>query len=112
MTPSTTLHPTGGRSPPPQGSLKESKRADSIVGVARSRPPSTRPLSPLFTGVRGRGILRTSHCTISRKFAPRNSHMGDDLPPCVRSYLPSLATDTGGAEESRPSFMEGVRKWC
>src|SRR5215203_3369411 len=33
---------------------------DSIVGVARPRLPSTRPLSSLFTRVRGRGILRSS----------------------------------------------------
>src|SRR5918992_6198718 len=37
----------------------ESKRTDSILVVARPRPPSTRPLWPLFTGVRGSGILRS-----------------------------------------------------
>jgi hypothetical protein len=37
---------------------RESKRTDSILEVARHRPPSTRPLWPLFTGVRGSRILR------------------------------------------------------
>jgi hypothetical protein len=30
---------------------------------------------------------------------------------CVRSCLPLLTINTGGADESRP-FVEGVRKWC
>ena len=37
---------------------------------------------PLFTGVRGIRILRTSHNSRSRKFPSRNGHLAD-APPLV-----------------------------
>src|SRR5918994_7176850 len=48
-----------------------------VLPVSRSRGPSgPRPLLlPLFTGVRGIVILRTSPFGDSQKFAARNSHM-------------------------------------
>src|SRR5919112_2195007 len=42
-----------------------------LVGFTMAHPL----LLPLFTGVRGRGILRTSPFGDSRKFAPRSSHL-------------------------------------
>jgi hypothetical protein len=76
--PELTDHAARLRSRPDAGDYPEPANAERSrahpPGVGFSREP--RPFHlPLFTGVRGSRILRSSSSRSSRKFAPRNGHL-------------------------------------
>src|SRR5918994_1642429 len=63
-----------------------------------STEPSSRPifsqqliLSPLFTGLRGRVVLRTSQTRSSKKFTARERGAQSDAPPFGRLHSPPQA---------------------
>src|SRR5215216_5324917 len=89
------------------GSRAEAGSTTILAEVAgalgrRNDPGSLSFFLPLFTRVRGGGILRTSCLRSSRKFSSENSHLGykDNLfggcaVPCNPSYLTPLCNVSG-----------------
>ena len=79
------------------------RRSINLRSDASNLQSSPRGTFPLFTGVRGRGILRTSPLRGSPKLA-KNNALNSTKIIGNSSPLASVAesADLGGADESRP----------
>src|SRR5215213_2194091 len=66
---------------------------------------------PLFTRLRGIGILRTSRSRSSQKFAPRNSHLAYENSPYGANLATKCATYSGTKAVGEPGLAAKPLPW-